>query len=235
LLHCSWNPSNDFEAVCRRLQIQHETIESTKGESYQNLMETHFNIQRRLYDYQFSFARTPAELEECHQTFIQTYNTTAHQGLLKDRRLPPIPIEVLGAAKGRLFTPEELARHFSHAVFPRTTNQYGCVTLHSYHFYVEAGLPQTQVLLWVAGTQLRAAFDHVVLAEYHCRYDWRDRRVKDVRPGMFHSTRFASPQGALLPLTPHDSLVIYRTRARRRASPRPPTPQLLLFEVVPTA
>jgi hypothetical protein len=37
--------------VLARLQIHHETIESTKGESYQNLMETHFNIQRRLYDY----------------------------------------------------------------------------------------------------------------------------------------------------------------------------------------
>ncbi len=131
--------------------------------------ETHFNIQRRLYDYQFSLARTPAELEERHQAFIQTYNTTAHQGLLKDRRLPPIPVEVLGAAKGRLYTPEELARHFSQAVFPRTTNRYGCVTLHSYHFYIEAGLPQTQVLLWVAGTHLRAAFDHVILAEYHCK------------------------------------------------------------------
>jgi hypothetical protein len=198
-------------------------------------METHFNIQRRLYDYQFSLARTPAELEQRHQAFMQTYNTTAHQGLLRDRRLPPIPIEVLGAATGRRYTPEELARAFSQVVFPRTTNQYGCVTLHSYHFYVEAGLPQTQVQLWVAGTQLRAAFDHVILAEYHCRYDWRDRRVKEVRQGVFHPTRFASPQGALLPLTPQDSLVIYRTRAKRRAPVRSPMPQLLLFEVVPTA
>jgi transposase InsO family protein len=227
--------SNDFEAVCRRLQIQHETIESTQGESYQNLMETHFNIQRRLYDYQFSLARTPADLEQRHQAFMQTYNTTAHQGLLKDRHLPPIPVEVLGTAKGRQYTPEELARAFAQAVFPRTTNQYGCVTLHSYHFYVEAGLPQTQVLLWVAGTQLRAAFDHVILAEYHCRYNWRDRRVRDVRPEVFHATHFASPQGTLLPLTPQDSLVIYRTRARRRVPMRSPTPQLLLFEVVPTA
>ena len=56
--------SNDFEAVCTRLQIHHETIVSTQGESYQNLMETHFNIQRRLYDYQFSLARTPAALEQ---------------------------------------------------------------------------------------------------------------------------------------------------------------------------
>jgi len=226
--------SADFEAVCTRLQIQHETIVSTQGESYLNWMETHFNIQRRLYDYQFSLARTPAELEQRHQAFIQTYNTTAHQGLLKDRRLPPIPVEVLGTAHGRRYTPEELARHFSQAVFPRTTNQYGCVTLHSYHFYVEAGLPQTQVLLWVAGTQLRAAFDHVILAEYYCRYDGRDRRVKDVRQAVFHPTRFASPQGTLLPLTPQDSLVVYRARARRRAPAAPPTPQLLLFEVVPT-
>ena len=111
--------SADFEAVCTRLQIQHETIVSTQGESYQNWMETHFNIQRRLYDYQFSLARTPAELEQRHQAFIQTYNTTAHQGLLKDQRLPPIPVEVLGAAKGRVYTPEdELARHFSQARVP---------------------------------------------------------------------------------------------------------------------
>jgi transposase InsO family protein len=143
--------SNAFEEVCVRLQLSRETIESTKGESYQNLVETHFNIQRRLYDYQFSLARTPAELEQRHQAFIQTYNTTAHQGLLKDRRLPPIPVEVLGTARGRVYTPEELARAFSQAVVPRTTNRYGCVTLHSYHFYVEEGLPQTRVLLWVAG------------------------------------------------------------------------------------
>jgi hypothetical protein len=127
LLHYCGNP------------IRHETIVSTQGESYLNWMETHFNIQRRLYDDQFSLARTPAELEQRHQAFIQTDNTTAHQGLLKDRRLPPIPVEVLGTAHGRRYTPEELARHFSQAVFPRTTNQYECVTLHRYHFYVEAG------------------------------------------------------------------------------------------------
>ena len=225
--------SADFEAVCTRLQIHHETIVSTQGESYLNWMETHFNIQRRLYDYQFSLARTPAELEQRHQAFIQTYNTTAHQGLLKDRRLPPIPVEVLGPAKGRLYTPEALARHFSQAVFPRITNRYGCVTLHSYHFSVEEGLPQTQVLLWIAGKQLRATFDNVILAEYHCRYDWQDGKVKEIGEGIFYPTRFASPQGRLIPLTPQDCVVVYRTRRpRHRAAAQPLAPQLLLFEVV---
>jgi hypothetical protein len=66
-----------------------------------------------------------------------------------------------GSSRGRVYTPEELARHFAHAVVPLTTNRYGCVTLHRYHFYVEEGLPQTRVLLWVAGNRLRAAFDRV--------------------------------------------------------------------------
>ena len=39
-----------------------------------------------------------------HQLFMQTYNTTAHQGLLKDQLVPPIPLQVLGAAKGRFYT-----------------------------------------------------------------------------------------------------------------------------------
>jgi len=228
--------SADFEAVCMRLQIQHETIISTQGESYQNLMETHFNIQRRLYDYQFSLAHTPVALEQVHQAFIRTYNTTAHQGLIKDQRRPPIPVDVLGEAKGRVYPDDELARACSQGLFPRTTNRHGCVTLHSYHFYLEAGLAHTHVLLWVAGESLRAAFENVILAEYRCRYDWRNRKVKDIQDGVFYPTRFASPQGTLIPLTPQESLVVYRPQAPRRRVSRPVTTrQLLLFELVPTA
>ena len=125
--------------------------------------------------------------------------------------------------------------HFSQAVFPRTTNRYGCVTLHSYHFYVEAGLPQTQVLLWVAGTQLRAAFDHVILAEYHCRYDWRDRRVKEVRQGVVSPHPLCVAAGHPPPVDA-PGLPGHLSRAGQASSTAPPpTPQLLLFEVVPTA
>jgi hypothetical protein len=227
--------SNTFEAVCTRLHLSHETIQSTKGESYQNLVETHFNIQRRLYDYQFSLAQTPLELEQRHRAFIQTYNMTAHQGLLNDQRLPPMPVEVLGEAKGRMYAPEELARSFSEALFPRTTNRHGCVTLHSYHFYVEEGLPQTRVWLWVYGEQLRAMFDNVVLAEYRCHYDGRAHKVADIRAGVFYPTRFASPQPSLIPLTPQESLVVYHPRPPRRRTPHPaPMRQMGLFELVPT-
>jgi hypothetical protein len=228
--------SNAVKAVLKRLQIEPNPLVSTHGESYKNLMETHFNIQRRLYDYQFSLTTTPAELEQAHQAFLETYNTTAHEGLLNEGFHPPVPLQVLGEAKGRLYTLEELSRQFARAVFPRTTNQYGCVTLHSYHFYVEAGLPKTRVLLWVYGEQLRAVLDHVVLAEYQCRYDWCEQKVTDIRDGVFYPTRFGSPQGALMPLTPHDSLIVYRPKPPRRPGQRSlPAQQLWLFELIHTA
>ena len=148
--------SDAFEGVCTRLGIDHHTIVSTEGQSYMNLMETHFNIQRRLYDYQLALTRTPQEFEEAHQRFLVLYTTTAHQGLLKAQFASPIPLHVLGESKGRLIPPQELEQKFAHALFPRITNRYGCVTLHRYHFYVEQGLPQTQVLLWVSGEELRA-------------------------------------------------------------------------------
>ena len=69
---------------------------------------------------------------------------------------------MLGEANGRLSTPQELERKFARALFPRTTNRYGCVTLHSYPFYVDHGVPQTQGLLWGYGQALRAVCEHVL-------------------------------------------------------------------------
>ena len=227
--------SDAFEAVCGRLEIDHKTIVSTQGESDLNWIETHVNIQRRLYDDQFSLARTAGDLEQRHQAFIQTSKTTAHQGLLTDQRLPPIPVEVLGAAQGRRYPQEVLVEKFAHALFPRTTNRYGCVTLHRYHFYVEAGIPKSQVILWVYGEHLRAVLDNVVLAEYRCRDAGQVRKVTDSSTGIFYATRCTSPQEALIPLNPQESLVVYRPRApRRRGLQRFPRQQLVLFELVST-
>ena len=86
--------SNECEAVCARLEIEHITIVSTQGESWLNIMETHFNVQRRLYDYQFALTQSPSEFEQVHQSFLKTYNTTAHAGLSKDGFATPIPLVV---------------------------------------------------------------------------------------------------------------------------------------------
>jgi transposase InsO family protein len=210
--------SDAFEGVCTRLAIDHQTIVSTQGQSYMNLMETHFNIQRRLYDYQLALTRTPHEFDEAHQQFLALYNTTAHQGLLKERFASPIPLHVLGESKGRLVPPQELARKFAQALFVRTTNRYGCVTLHHAHFYVDDGVPQTPILLWVAGEELRAVYDHVLLAEYACHYDLRTGTVTRLCLGQWYPSPFAArqAQGVLLARTPQDSRIVVRPPTVRR-------------------
>jgi len=99
--------SEAFEAVGDRLEMHHEPIVSQHGDSYKNLMETPCNVQRRFYAYQCSLTQTPAEFEQVHQTFLHPYNTTAHQGLLQEDFEPPMPLLVLGEAKGRMYTPDE--------------------------------------------------------------------------------------------------------------------------------
>jgi len=230
--------SDAFQGVCARLPIDHQTIVSTQGQSYMNLMESHFNIQRRLYDYQFALTRTPQEFDEAHQRFLALYNTTAHQGLLKAHFPSPIPLHVLGESKGRLVPLQELTRKFAHALFVRTTNRYGCVTLHRSHFYVDHGVPQTPVLLWVAGEELRAVYDHVLLAEYACHYDLRTGQVTRLRLGQWYASPFAArqAQGVLLERTPQDSVIVAHPPAGRRQVAGPgQAEQLGLFARVQSA
>jgi transposase InsO family protein len=210
--------SDAFEGVCRRLAIDHQTIVSTQGQSSMNLMETHFNIQRRLYDYQLALTRTPQEFDAAHQQFLALYNTTAHQGLLKERFASPIPLHVLGDSKGRRLPPQELTRKFAHALFVRTPNRYGCVTLHRFHFYVDQGLAQMPVCLWVTGEDLRAVYDPVLVAEYTCHYDLRTGTVTRLHLGHWYPSPFAESevQGTLLERTPQDSLIVVRPPSGRR-------------------
>jgi hypothetical protein len=224
--------SEAFEGVCTRLGIDHHTIVSTEGQSYMNLMETHFNIQRRVYDYQLALTRTPPSLKKPINT--SSISTTPPPiRVCSKHSLLPHPLHVLGEVKGRLYTPQELERKFAHALFPRTTNRYGCVTLHHYHFYVDQGLPQQQVLLWVHGQELRAVFEQVLLAEYHCHYALREGKVKDIRVSQVYPSPFAArqAQGLLLERHPRESMVVYRPQSLRRPATLPlRAEQLWLFE-----
>ena len=198
------------------------------------LMETHFNIQRRLFDYQFSLTQTPARWNKSISALSRPITPPLMRAYCR-RAFVPDSAPCLGRSQRETVQPGRTRSQVFAGRVPRTTNRYGCVTLHSYHFYIEEGIPQTQVLLWVYGEQLRAVLDHVVLAEYHCRYDWRTRKVTNIGDGKFYPTRFASLQGSLLPLNPQESLVLYRpqllrTRARLTFSAQ----QLMLFELVPT-
>jgi hypothetical protein len=228
--------SHAFEAVCRRWEIEHITMVSPQGESWLNIMETHGNGQRRLDDYQFSLTQSPAEFDQVHRAFREPYHTTAHGGLVKEGLATPMPLVLLGQAKGRLSTAEALAQKFARAFFPRTTHRSGCVTVHWYHVPVAEGLPQTQGLLWVYENQLKAVWDSVVLAEYHCRYEGSKRHGRHLGQGTLSPAPVASPQGTLRPRQAEELVGLYRPPVPRRQLSLPvPAQQWGLFERLHTA
>jgi hypothetical protein len=53
--------SGDYERVCERLGIVVTHIQSRQ--SWQNMIETHFDIQRKMTDDQFSHCQTEEELQ----------------------------------------------------------------------------------------------------------------------------------------------------------------------------
>jgi hypothetical protein len=69
----------------------------------------------------------------------------------------------------------------------------------------------------------------------HCRYDWRTRKVTDIRDGVWYATSFASPQTSLLPFNAQETLVLYCPRPLRPQARLPVSAQQLwLFALVPT-
>ena len=225
--------SEAFEGVWTRWGLDHTPSVSTEGQSSMHRMESHVNIQRRVDASQFALTQTPLEFEEAHQHFLERYNTPAHQGLLKEHVASPLPLHGLGEATGRLSTPQERERKFARALLTRTTNRSGCVTFHRYHFSVDQGLPQQQGGLWVYGQELRAVFDHGLLAEYHGHDDRREGKVQDLRVSRFYPRPFASrqQQGALIERNPRESVVVYRPKALIRQAALPlRAEQLWLFQ-----
>ena len=104
--------------------------------------------------------------------------------------------------------------------------------MHSYHFYVDQGLPQQQVLLWVYGQERRAGCEHALLAAYPCHYDLREGQVTDIRVSQFYPSPFASrqEQGSLIERNPLESMVVYRPKSLRRQAALPlQAEQLWLF------
>jgi len=90
----------------------------------------------------------------------------------------------------------------------------------------------------VHGQELRAVFDQVLLAEYHCHYDLREGKVKDIRVSQVYPSPFAArqAQGSLIERNPRESLVVYRPKSLMRQAALPfRAEQLWLFERVQIA
>lgn len=187
-----------FLRVLEGLDIQPCPIES--GQAWQNLIETQFNVQRRLAEAQFIGSETFAEIQDQHAAFIQLFNTTRHWAHRErtDDRLTPIA--VLAGQLGRAVEPQQLQRVFRHLQFSRLVNRHGYVSVQRFYIYAERGLTRRRVAVWFYQDRLHVEYQQTVLARYHCRLDRRSTQIANISHPKLYQSLFTSPQLELLEL-----------------------------------
>ena len=183
------------------LGIEKEEIE--RRQPWQSLIETTFNIQRRMADYYFSKAGSWEELVAAHGTWVENYNLQSHLAHKDRKDGRHSPSEVLGFVTARAHSAEALHRAFFCTHFSRVLDELGYARFRHWRVYGEEGLARCEVALWLSNDGLSVEFEGEGLSRYDVtvtalrgEYTW----LREVtRPRLF-STRHRNPHPRLFEL-----------------------------------
>jgi len=209
-------------AIYAALGIRKEAID--QGQPWQNYIETHFNVMRRMADVHYAGAATWAELQAAHARFFFGYNHQphlAHQGRTDDRRSPAA---VLGWVQGAWCDPADLDRLFR-LRWLRHITAGGSIRFRRWRLYAERGLAGERAAVWVHGETLTLEYETETLAQYRVALAANGRGLKEVGEPRFFATGHGSPQPFLSPLDevewqPARRLPPYRARRGRAGAGR---------------
>jgi putative transposase len=187
-------------AVDEALGIARHEIE--RGRPWQNYVETHFNVQRRMADWHFARAEGWTELSEAHGRFVEDYNAQAHfahAGRDDGRRSPA---EVLGFASGVRHREEELRRAFFSARFVRVLDSLGYTRFRHWRIYGEEALAGREAALCLATESLTVEHAGEPLSRYEVRIEPNSGELRSVaRPRLFENSHgLRRPQQRLFAL-----------------------------------
>ncbi len=180
------------KAIYAALAIEKREIE--RRQPWQNYIETTFNVQRRMADWDFAKATTWAELLAVHDQWVVDYNYQshwAHQERADGRRTPR---DVLGWVNGREVVPEELPRLFYRTRFGRKVDRLGYVRFRHWRVYGEAGLAKEYAAVWLYAETLTIEFADEPLAQYTVRYQPDKAHLLAVEEGRLFETPYRSSQ-----------------------------------------
>ena len=92
--------ANHAKAIYAALGIVHRHID--QGQPWQNYIETHFNVMRRMADYHYARAAGWSELQTVHERFFHDYNQQGHFAHRERTDGRYSPAAVLGWLQGTL-------------------------------------------------------------------------------------------------------------------------------------
>ena len=223
-------------AICEALDIEKEYIHTRQ--SWENLVETHFNVMRRMSQVHFEQVTSWQGAKLAHERFVTDYNAQPHWAHRKreDHRLSPA--EVLGQETGKLRTPEQLHRIFYATCFLRRLDRLGCAHFRRWKLYGEEALARHPTVIWLHGDALTVEYQETPLAQYTVRYQPDKKHFKAVPEARRFETPYRSLQGWLWELDETlwhlaKRLPDYAPRKKRRDKPLPL--QLPLLEDPPVA
>jgi putative transposase len=221
-------------AICEALDIEKEYIHARQ--SWENLVETHFNVMRRMSQVHFEQVTSWQGAKQAHERFVTDYNAQPHWAHRKrdDNRLSPA--EVLGQETSKLRTPEQLHRIFYATRHLRRLDRLGYVHFRRWKLYGEEALARHPAVIWLHGDALTVEYQETPLARYTVRYQPDKKHFKAVPEARRFETSYRSLQGRLWELD--ETLWHLASRlpdyARRKKHRKKPTPtQLSLLEDPP--
>ncbi len=190
------------QVIYDALAIRKEQIH--KRQAWENLIETQFNLQRRLADYHFADVTSWEGAKRVHAQWMTDHNYQAHWAHRdrEDGRLSPA--EVLGWVHGRVWDPERVHRVFYTRRSLRRLDGNGCVRFRHWRLYGELGLARQQATLWLYGETLTLEFGNTPLAQFTVSYQPDKKHFRQVSDPHLFETQYRSPQ---LPLWEPDVAV----------------------------
>jgi putative transposase len=223
---------NQALAVYKALGIKKERIE--KRQAWQNYIESHFNIFRRMADAHLAVATSWEQALSLHRKWMQDYNHQRHWAHEKREDGCHSPAEVIGWHKGTMYPEAVLDRILFATRYTRYLDKHGFLRFSNWKFYGERGLAHQPVAVWVYEGTLKIEYQATTLSKYTVELQEDRRHVQEVSNPRLADTPFRSPQLTLIDLSPGEWLLYWRTPQRapaRRKQQVPGIVQLPLFDV----
>ena len=187
--------ANQAKRIYATLGINKAEIE--RRQPWQNYIETMFNVQRRMVDWNFARAQSWEELLASHDQWVTDYNTQDHWAHQKRGDGRTSPAAVLDWVRGRPVRAAELERAFAPVHTARRVDRHGYVRFRHWRLYGERGLAQKRVAVWLTTDRLVLTYSDEPLAYYTVTVARDRRHLTAVTEERLFATPFQSPQPLL--------------------------------------
>jgi transposase len=206
-------------AIYEALDIRKERIDP--GQPWQNYIESHFGIMRRLADFYLNRATSWVEIRSAHRKFIRDYNTQIHFAHRERKDNRHSPQDVLRGVLARTVPTPTLARIFFSTQFTRHLYRSGYIRFRRWRFYAEAGLARQEVQVSIYTSTLKVEYEDTDLALYTVAWHEDNKHITEVSNPRVIETSYRSPQLTLWTLGPDEWLLFkqlpdYAPRAKRK-------------------